>query len=147
MGSIFGRNLSRGLSFVMVLSILWLGVFSMMSMDHGGGMGTRCPFNLINLQDTSQAMDSNVCANAYAGIVQNMGHVIPGKIDFGFGVASIIVLTFLLFARVPDSGSCIHSLRRVRYRDRFDKDKNSFFSQIKKWIALREERDPSYRLA
>lgn len=78
------------------------------------------------------------------GMVQELAHAIPKSIDFGIGIASIVSLVFLLVTRVRSGDEGIDALCRVRYRDRFDKDTYSFFSQIKQWISSYKKGDFLY---
>jgi hypothetical protein len=135
------------LSSALIVSILWLGVFSAIVMHHGNGMRASCPIDFIGSGTGSQPTDSSFCGNIYMGMVQELAHTIPGTINFGMGLASVLLLVFFLPIRTQAGSLSACSLCRVRYRDQFDKDTHSYFSQIKKWISLCEERDPSYCLA
>lgn len=133
---------------VMIMSILWLGIFSVIAMNHGNVMHAGCAsMDFIGEGAPFQPMDSNFCTDVHMGMVQETFHAIPGNIDFGAGMIAIISLVFLLSMYVRDGDEGVYALCRVRYRERFDKQSGSFFVQINDWIASLEKRDPSVALA
>ena len=147
MRSVWRNNASWVLSLVMIVSILWLGIFSVIAMDHTIGMHAGCPIDLIGENGPLQPMGFNFCTTTHMGMVQETSRAIPGSIDFGAGVVSLIALAFLLHTRVRDGDGDNPALWRLYHSDRSGRWVETFFYQILQWISLFEKRGPSHSLA
>lgn len=107
-------------------------------------MHTACPIDFIAPGDMAQPMDSSVCTTTHMGMVEELANGIPGKIDFGIGVISLIALVILLYTRVCDGNDETFAFCRVRYLERSDNHLQTFFSQVRQWISLRKRKDFAY---
>jgi hypothetical protein len=143
----FTRNLSWLLPSIILVSMVWLGGFCAASMDHGSVIHSDYAMTAISGVDCTQSASASTCASVHMGILQEVAYAIPGNMDFGLGIASLISLVVFVALCSREREEGVRALHRVRYRERFEKIVHSFHTQLLGWISSVKNTDCAYCLA
>jgi len=138
-----GNNkLARTALSLLAVGIMSFGVLSIITMNHEMVM-VSAGSSVSQSSNCSDSHDTQSCLDYHLGIMHNLSTATHGSLDLqliSLLLFSFIGLLALVLFKLLEYG---YTLKRIRFRQLYEKTITAFARQLGHWLTLFEKRDPS----
>jgi len=137
------NNLARTALSLLAVGIMSFGVLSIVTMSHEMAM-VSTGTSVSQSNNCSDSHGAQSCFDYHLGIMHNLSTATYGSLDvrlISLLLFSFIGLLALALFKLLEYG---YTLKRIRFRQLYEKTVMAFTLQLGYWLTLFEKRDPSY---